>query len=503
MKAPRLVVAGVAAALSGPVALAAHAAPAATEKRELPRSGPLVYEVPAMGTYARGERLVAGRDAAFSPDGTRIVFVRGAAAAANLYVADADGSRPVLLTRAPGEEASPSWSPDGKRIAYERGGEIWIGRADAVAERRLTAGTEPAWSPDGSRIAFTCAQSQGVSEICTIALDGRGRRPITRDNVENTSPSWSPRTLRIAYASTLSGFRQIHSMDATGAKRVRHTNSPTDDSGPAWSPDGRRLAFVRDGEAWTMLADGTGQARAAERARNVSWRPLPKHAELLPDLDQRAPHSLVTTRWRGRWVLAFSSAVDNVGRGPFWVTGRRRAGTPFMDGGQRVKRADGGWRVYRGTGFWRYVRSDSHQHWHFLPFERYELRDAAGKVVVRDHKSGFCLGDTFRHAHWVDPAPYFFPSGDCRRGDPLAREVFGGTSVGYTDRYFPNYHGQNLRLGGVPAGVYTLVHRVNPELNLYERRYENNAASVRIRLTWRGGAPRVTTLRVCESSPKC
>lgn len=503
MRAPRLLVALAAATLAAPVAFAAYAAQSSSEARELARTGPLVYEIPAMGTYVREKRIVAGRDAAFSPNGSRIVFVRGAGERADLHVADADGSRPVRITRTPGAETSPSWSPDGKRIAFERDGEIWIGRADAVGERRVTAGFEPAFSPDGATVAFTCVPSEGVTEICSIGVDGRGRRQLTTDSVENASPSWSPRSLRIAYASTVTGFRQIHSMDSTGAKRMRHTNSETDDAGPAWSPDGRRIAFVRDGEAWTMLSDGTGQARAAERARKVSWQPLPKHAELLPDLDQRAPHSLVTTRWRGRWVLAFSSAVDNVGQGPFWLTGRRRAGTPFMDGGQRVKRADGKWRVYHDTGFWRYVFADSHEHWHFLPFERYELRDAEGNVVVRDHKSGFCLGDTFRHASWVNPAPYFFPSGDCQRGNPRAGEVMGGTSVGYTDRYFPNYHGQNLRITGVPAGVYTLVHRVNPELNLFERRYENNAASVRIRLTWSGGVPRVRTLRACESSPRC
>ena len=253
-----------------------------------------------------------------------------------------------------------------------------------------------------------------------------------------------------------------------------------------------------------MNADGTGAQQFTERAAHVAWRPLPKHAELLPDLDQRAPHSLVVTRWRNRWVLAFASAVDNVGDGPFWLLGSRRGGTAFMNGAQRVRRADGAYHVYRDTGFWRYVHADSHEHWHFLPFERYELRDREARVVVRDHKSGFCLGDTFRHGTaFVKPWPHFFPSGACRRGNPRAADVYGGTTVGYTDRYFPNYHGQNLSLAGVPAGVYTLVHRVNPELNLYEKRYDNNAASVRIRLTWRGGVPRVTTIKACESVPRC
>jgi len=142
-------------------------------------------------------------------------------------------------------------------------------------------------------------------------------------------------------------------------------------------------------------------------------------------------------------------------------------------------------------------------HWHFLPFERYDLLDRKGRSIVRDHKSGFCLGDRFPHATWVDRAPARFPAGACQRGNRAATTVFGGTSVGWTDRYFPNYHGQNLKLAGVPAGVYTLVHRVNPDLLFWESRYDNNAASVRIRLTWRKGKPRVTTLRVCESAPRC
>ena len=96
-------------------------------------------------------------------------------------------------------------------------------------------------------------------------------------------------------------------------------------------------------------------------------------------------------------LLARTSAVDNVGDGPFWILGRRRGGTPFMNGSQRVRLSTGGWRTHVETGFWRYVFADSHAHWHFLPFERYELRDAEGRVLVRDHKSGFCLGDRFRH----------------------------------------------------------------------------------------------------------
>jgi hypothetical protein len=75
-----------------------------------------------------------------------------------------------------------------------------------------------------------------------------------------------------------------------------------------------------------------------------------------------------------------------------------------------------------------------------------------------------------------------------------------GSSVGYTDRYPANFHGQNLDLTGVPAGRYWLVHRVNSSFGLRERRHDNDAASLLVRITWPGGhgqAPRVQPLRAC------
>jgi hypothetical protein len=78
-----------------------------------------------------------------------------------------------------------------------------------------------------------------------------------------------------------------------------------------------------------------------------------------------------------------------------------------------------------------------------------------------------------------------------------------GTSIGFTDLYPAHFHGQNLELRGVPAGVYLLVHRANPDHRLEELDYANNDASLRIRLTWRGGVPRVQTLRTCQATADC
>ena len=75
--------------------------------------------------------------------------------------------------------------------------------------------------------------------------------------------------------------------------------------------------------------------------------------------------------------------------------------------------------------------------------------------------------------------------------------------MGYTDRYPAWFHGQNLDITHVPIGVYVLVHRSNPKLRVRELRYENDAASVRLRLTRPSGIPHVQVLARCPDSEWC
>ena len=92
------------------------------------------------------------------------------------------------------------------------------------------------------------------------------------------------------------------------------------------------------------------------------------------------------------------------------------------------------------------------------------------------------------------------PAGSCGQFDPGARSVEEGASVGYTDRYPAFFHGQQLDLTNVPPGRYWLVHRANQGLGLREERYDNDVASLLVRITWPGGRrapPRVVPLRAC------
>jgi len=150
-----------------------------------------------------------------------------------------------------------------------------------------------------------------------------------------------------------------------------------------------------------------------------------------------------------------------------------------------------------------------HHHWHLEPYETYELYRAADATWVgRDGKSGFCLLDRWGRAlerpGLVVDVPYFI--GDCAAGQPGARTVDEGTSVGYTDRYPGFFHGQDIDITHLDPGLYVLVHRANPERRLREVRYSNNEASLLIRLTRaspKTGLPDVRVLSRCPGSDWC
>ncbi|MBA3348727.1 MAG: hypothetical protein H0T13_09225 [Actinobacteria bacterium] len=277
-------------------------------------------------------------------------------------------------------------------------------------------------------------------------------------------------------------------MSARGGKPRRVSTATGEEIAPTWSRGGK-LSF-------TTLLPGEPFPEKTSDADTPQTGPR----ELLPDFDQRAPFrlSLVGTR------LGFSSATDNVGEGSIWIRGFRvSAGRP-MRTQQVVRLSDGSLRIYEGVGRLRYTPSPTHTHWHVLDFQRYELRRGDGSLVVRDRKSGFCLADHYGLAARRVAAfagPRFL--GNCAAFQPGALTVEQGSSPGYTDLYPAHFHGQSLELRGVPAGVYVLVHRANPSGLLEELDYSNNDASIRIRLTWKGGSPSVATLRTCEASDRC
>jgi hypothetical protein len=231
--------------------------------------------------------------------------------------------------------------------------------------------------------------------------------------------------------------------------------------------------------------------------------------ERLPDLVQLLPTGLVVSLepgMRDAYRLGFVSAVSNVGAGPLVLVGHRaHPGTGAMTADQVVRRGRGPQEVVPDAGELRYVTSSDHRHWHLLRFDRYELRRAGQRtVLLRDRKTGFCLGDRYadpQRALARAPAPVY--RSRCGLGQPELLGIQEGISVGYGDDYAANLEGQDLPLKGLSAGRYVLVHRVNADHRLRESDYTNNAASLLLELRWRGRVPLLRILRQCPGDDRC
>ena len=227
------------------------------------------------------------RSPSWSPDGQRIAFTSDRDGNLGVYVMDADGANPRRLTDHDAWDGYQSWSPDGRRIAFQsyRDGnwEVYVMDAAGGNPQRLTdhdaSDGNPSWSPDGQRIAFT-SDRDGNLEVYVMDADGRNPRRLTDHDAWDAMPSWSPDGQRIAFESDRDGNLDVYVMDADGANPRRLTDHDAWARFPSWSPDGQRIAFEsdRDGnrEVYVMDADGANPRRLTDHDASdgaPSWSP--------------------------------------------------------------------------------------------------------------------------------------------------------------------------------------------------------------------------------------
>jgi hypothetical protein len=252
--------------------------------------------------------LGAGQNPAFSPDGARILYVD----ATGLGVMDADGSDKQHLLD--GLWTAPAWSPDGTKIAVARDigvhdHEVFVANADGSDPVDITnaAGdqSEPSWSPDGTRIAFWTNQN-GIGEIWTVSPDGSNPVDVS-GGATGYQPDWSPDGSKIAYVDS-----GIWVMAADGSDKKRLTG-PDSDGQPAWSPDGSRIVFTtnRDGnqELYTMATDGTGQTRLT---KDAFYDPKVPNADVDPSWQPRGFDLSATAIAFGSTVVATATTSKTV-----------------------------------------------------------------------------------------------------------------------------------------------------------------------------------------------
>jgi Tol biopolymer transport system component len=201
-------------------------------------------------------------DPAFSPDGQMVAF-RGyydpsKDGAYALYVVQTDGCRVRRLT--PTAAGSPTWSPDGRWIAFDRSGwgEIWKVHPDGTGLERLVAGraAAPSWSPDGKQIAFL-----RHGELWVMRADGTHAQLLHADAPDIVgAPAWSHDGTRIAFAVQRwpSAWLKVMHADGSGVRQL--TTQHAESWNPVWLTNGR-IAFLSGangrGRVLTMRADGS------------------------------------------------------------------------------------------------------------------------------------------------------------------------------------------------------------------------------------------------------
>jgi Tol biopolymer transport system component len=223
-----------------------------------PRSGPAAPVLKDVTVHEGTSMSVA-----VSPDGRRLaVDFQG-----SIWVLPAAGGTATRITDVFNDARQPAWAPDGQTLAffaYRDGGyDLWAVAPDGTNQRKLTTGAyddrEPVWSHDGRRIAFSSDRGEPLGSnynIWTLEPATGALVQLTSHAAEDSMPSWSANDADIAFVSTRDGGRHVWAVPSTGGQERQVASSTGVIDAASWGPAGQIVAHAVQGTSSRLEVAG-------------------------------------------------------------------------------------------------------------------------------------------------------------------------------------------------------------------------------------------------------
>jgi len=218
----------------------------------------------------------------WSPDGRAIAYTSYRRGYPDIFISLIYQGTMETPTNGQGQNWLPVFSPDGTRIAFtsnrDGNSEIYVMNRDGSGVRRLTnhpaIDVTPTWSPSGAQIAFTSDRT-GTPQIWVISADGLNLRRLTSESYADR-PTWSPAPYNeIAFAARTSSYYDIKIYQVTDGVTRQITFGQGTNESPAWAPNGRHLAFMstragRTSQIFTVGRDGKDVRQVTREGNNFT-----------------------------------------------------------------------------------------------------------------------------------------------------------------------------------------------------------------------------------------